>query len=843
MKFFLSKLGEGLIALVLISSLIYPQDERKGLSKTSASYLWPFARMNVNNISTLIYADGTADFNNSENSAALVYPKGSGKTAAYESGFLWGGVVNKEIRVSGSYFRSGLRPGRILSGSVPEDSSKARIYRVRRDYKTAKLSSEINDKEGTESEIRQRYDKDWTEWPAFDGAPYEDVDQDGKYDPSIDIPGEPGVDETIWFVANDLDKKTSLDFLGSLPTGIEMQCTVYAFRNPGPVNNMIFKRYKLINKSTETIDSMYVMLFSDFDIGDAMNDFLGCDTLLNLGYTYNATPADNVYGEIPPAGGFVLLQGPAVKGSPSDTAYMNGRRLHGMKNLPMTSVSDLFMRFVEEPDFVQAPHYYSFMQGKNYYGVYYHVPAELGGGVTMFPYSGDPVKKSGFIDGIIRGPDDRRMGINSGPFTMTPGDTQEVAAAEIMAGATYGISNIGAVSVLKKYTLYAKEFYNITRYGKHSVKPPLVTAAGYNKEILLNWGEDQAMVSEIESGIYLTQKFEGYNVYQLPRPGADISEGKRIAVFDVADSITIIYGKVISIETGAEDLVAQQFGRDSGIQRYLMIKKDAFTNLPLINGNKYYFAVTVYTVNPEMDPSNLESVPAYVEAVPHSNDPGVVYNSSFGDTLKVTHTSGQSNAAIVPIVIDPGRLTGHEYMVEFDTLKSKTFWKVTDITKEKIILSNQTAFSEKDGYPIADGILFKVISTPHGVKPDDKYTMNSIAPQFNTDLARAEVDRINVFPNPYYAVNPQELNRYQRFVTFNHLPVRATIRIYDVAGQLIRTVYKNSPGQFATWDLLNEHNFQASSGIYLVHIEMPELGKTKILKLAIIQEEIIPERY
>jgi hypothetical protein len=27
---------------------------------------------------------------------------------------------------------------------------------------------------------------------------------------------------------------------------------------------------------------MYVMLFSDFDIGDAMNDFLGCDTLLNL---------------------------------------------------------------------------------------------------------------------------------------------------------------------------------------------------------------------------------------------------------------------------------------------------------------------------------------------------------------------------------------------------------------------------------------------------------------------------------------------------------------------------------------------------------------------------------
>jgi hypothetical protein len=36
---------------------------------------------------------------------------------------------------------------------------------------------------------------------------------------------------------------------------------------------------------------------------------------------------------------------------------------------------------------------------------------------------------------------------------------------------------------------------------------------------------------------------------------------------------------------------------------------------------------------------------------------------------------------------------------------------------------------------------------------------------------------------------------------------------------------------------------RVASGIYIAHIEMPDLGKTKTLKLAVIQEQIVPERY
>ncbi|HEX2869173.1 MAG TPA: T9SS type A sorting domain-containing protein [Ignavibacteriales bacterium] len=852
MKFSPDKLS--IIALLLLSTAAYAEGgfkDGKNLNKT-ASNPWPYTHMTINNVTTIVYANGVADVdsNTSDGKAGFIYPKGTTKTVANGSGLIWGGIVNEEKIANGSKYNSGLRPGKILPGGTPEDPAKARIYRVRRDYKTASLFTEIECSEGTESEVRNRYDKDWKEWPASDGAPYEDVNHDGQYDPEIDIPGEPGADQTVWFAANDLDEKTSRAFFGSKPIGIEMQCTVFAYRNPGSLKNMIFKRYKLINKSIDTVKNMYTMVWGDFDIGDKWDDFAGCDSLLNLGYCYNAQSSDNIYGNTPPAAGFVLLQGPAVEGSLSDTAYLNGRKIPGMKNLSTTSVSYLIMRddwWQFEPPHTgdwAARYHYLFMQGYMYWILsYFPVPSALGGGVTKFPYSGDPAKKTGYLDGILYPRGDRCVGLNSGPFNFAPGDTQEVVFAEIAAGGTPGVDYLQAVTLLKDYAGFVKDLFRNGREYMKLVDPPALSAEGYDRQIVLNWGGDQAGINKTENYNFLSYKFEGYNVYQLPYPGAKISDGKRLAVFDIDDSIKNVFGKVTDWDTGVENIVPQQFGTDSGIQRYLKITEDAFTNFPLVNGKKYYYAVTAYAVDPDKDPSNLEGIPVIIEAVPHTNDPGVVYNSSFGDTLQVSHTSGKSGGRVVALVIEPGKLTGDEYSVEFDTLNGLTQWKVIDLTKNKTLLGSQTAHKEKDGYPIIDGILIKVISPSYDVKPDDKFTFKSTAPSFDGLSAKIDVDRINVFPNPYYGGNSQEFSRYQKYVTFNHLPVKATIRIFNLAGQLVRTIYKDTPGQFATWDLLNEHNFQAASGLYVVYIDMPDLGKTKILKLAVIQEQIVPERY
>jgi hypothetical protein len=110
-------------------------------------------------------------------------------------------------------------------------------------------------------------------------------------------------------------------------------------------------------------------------------------------------------------------------------------------------------------------------------------------------------------------------------------------------------------------------------------------------------------------------------------------------------------------------------------------------------------------------------------------------------------------------------------------------------------------------------------------------------------LAKNDVGNINVFPNPYYGVNTEELNKYQRFVTFSHLPQRATIKVFNLAGIQVRTIQKNSTSQFERWDLANESGLPVGSGLYIVHIDMPDIGAQKILKLAIVQEQQILDRF
>jgi hypothetical protein len=127
--------------------------------------------------------------------------------------------------------------------------------------------------------------------------------------------------------------------------------------------------------------------------------------------------------------------------------------------------------------------------------------------------------------------------------------------------------------------------------------------------------------------------------------------------------------------------------------------------------------------------------------------------------------------------------------------------------------------------------------------PNDIFKFTTPAPTYSTDTAKFDVNKINVFPNPYFGLNIRETSRLNKFVTFNHLPASATIRIFTLSGVLVRTLTKNDLTQFATWNLLNDHNLPVASGIYIVYIDMTSLGKTKILKLALIQEEQVLPNY
>ena len=507
MKYFINFLT---ILLILIGSLSYSQKPMVTKSHYSTQGFPIRAYLNLNNITTIFKNTGISDIDIFESNSGFVYPYNTGKTAVFISGLIWGVKIagDPKVRVGGSTYREGLQCGWIdASGNViPPSHPQARIFRVRPEVypggPPVDLSREAMDEFKTEQEIRAQYELDWTEWPGDLGAPFKDIDENGIYNPIIDIPGIEGAAQTIWFVANDQEPGLTMNLYGTLPIGLEYQATMWEYKDSLGFNNFFFRRYKLINKSDvlgnpTTFEDMYISMWSDPDIGDALNDFVGCDTLLNLGYGYNGVATDPIYDPLPPpAVGFDLIRGPIVEGNPGEDKNRNGiediydyglkennERVYGFINLPMTA----FYYFVRNDPVLTDPplgnpdganQFYNFMQGKiGITGDPFIDP--LTNQPTKFPLNGNPVTGEGWIDGILHSPDDRRLGLSTGPFQMAPGDTQIVVIAEIAGGAVTGVSHLNAITLVKSYSQIAQEFYD--------AEFPLPVSLNDNKVLPLNF--------------------------------------------------------------------------------------------------------------------------------------------------------------------------------------------------------------------------------------------------------------------------------------------------------------------------------------------------------------------
>ena len=73
-------------------------------------------------------------------------------------------------------------------------------------------------------------------------------------------------------------------------------------------------------------------------------------------------------------------------------------------------------------------------------------------------------------------------------------------------------------------------------------------------------------------------------------------------------------------------------------------------------------------------------------------------------------------------------------------------------------------------------------------------------------------------------------------VRFTNLPDRATIRVFTLAGTLVRTFDKTGDTPILDWDLTNDEGFTIASGIYLVHVEVPGVGESMIKFGAVLSE-------
>lgn len=150
-----------------------------------------------------------------------------------------------------------------------------------------------------------------TEGVAAQLAPYADVNGDQLYNPMDgDFPYIQG-DEAVYVIMN--DEAGVHTQTGGTPFGAEIHAMFYQYATTDDLNNTTFLNVKLYNRRTSSYYSFRFGLFMDTDIGNPMDDFIGCDSARSLAYGYNGDANDEPangqpgYGTNPPAFGAKLL--------------------------------------------------------------------------------------------------------------------------------------------------------------------------------------------------------------------------------------------------------------------------------------------------------------------------------------------------------------------------------------------------------------------------------------------------------------------------------------------------------------------------------------------------------
>ena len=679
--------------------------------------------LNINNISYWMAKDGAYTTAGSPNGTQADYPIFTGGFI-YAEGMLWGAKVKgdgqgDEVRVGGSTYGHGLKAGRIITdangvvlGSDSPDNNH--VWRVRKDWATADLTVDAANFYGVGTGdvssaqidvVRNQYEYDWMNWPAAWGAPYDDVNGDGSFDPAVDIPGYPGSDQTLWTIANDVPlivneagdstgyESTAPNLYGSDPIGVELQITMwgYAFGASDPLGNNIFKQAKMKymglpgTPEGAMLDSLYFTQWSDPDLGTYTDDYVGCDVDLSFGYVYNGNRLDGVFNGIfnlpVPAGGYDFLQGPPdnmdIDGDGDTEEYL------GMTSFTYFGAGSS----ISDPDLSQyagSLQFFNLMEGylpRPEYPTQIPFTDPFTGEETKFVLSGDPTSGSGWIDGIQLPPGDRRMVMASGPFRLNLGEEADVVLG--IAGGM-GLDNVSSVSVAKFHDLYGQYAYDQGFELPSAPSSPTVHSIEMDGSIGLDWGSSASSVSATEETVSAGFEFEGYNVYQLPSSTSPLSEAVKVATYDKVNLVQNILDPSIDPITGLVVDAAKQTGTDAGVQRYFSTDYDEVRGRPMSNGITYHFAVTAYSYLADNEGSpfkTLESGETRIAVTPRSLNPGETVHSEMSSAIDITH-NGTANATINVSVINPSELKDESYKVNFDT---QEFYRDLDGTWKKVV--------------------------------------------------------------------------------------------------------------------------------------------------------------
>lgn len=301
------------------------------------------AFLDINNARALVYDNGLLFNDTVINAPGFEIPAGSGSSSIYASNFWIGAVnVNQQLHLSAGTYNNGhmFHYGPVMDDPNLMPPQWERVWKINRtavDSFIGWWDAGIYDMQQGTTTQQQNY-PNYTipqviiEWPAhgdvnlgqnFFLAPFYDRDGDGIYNPAGggDYPMIRG-DQTVLSIFND-----QLNPFAN-PLRIEVISMIYGYdcASTPALNNTVFSHYEIRNMSTQTFFDSYVGQWTDLDLGNAIDDFIGTDVERGAYYIYNGDDFDEAgmgqpgYGDGPPAQGVVFLAGPLQDADGTDNA-------------------------------------------------------------------------------------------------------------------------------------------------------------------------------------------------------------------------------------------------------------------------------------------------------------------------------------------------------------------------------------------------------------------------------------------------------------------------------------------------------------------------------------------
>jgi hypothetical protein len=694
--------------------------------RAGCSQATQFIDLDINNVRSTLRNGGDMWWDGGANGKAKYeVPKGSGKTALFAGACWIAGYAsdNGKLKVAAQTFRSG---GAVDYWSGPLDAnanvdSKTcsdwdRFWKINRSDVTF-FRGLCNGKTGADLtncllEKQAQIPQVIKEWPAAGStdvigsgsvplslipgrtyAPFVDVNLDGKYNYlDGDYPDVVG-DQYIWWVFN--DKGNAKTFTNTDNIGLEIQTSAFAFATADCLNEASFINYKIINRGNSTFDTTYMATWTDADLGNYADDYVGCDVNRGLGILYNSDGFDegvSGYGYDIPMIGVDFFVGPTILDAnlkPIKTLDMTGfTYFTGAGGTPSTG------------DPTNGKEVYYYMTGKWKDGQAFVRSCDNRTGVTPEPFA-FPVNPGSFKEcaPCKNQPGDRRFVHSSGPFRLYPG-----VANDITIGATWVPSAGGNCPSFAKIQacddklqkLFIDDFK--IKFGPQA---PDVVVKPFDKELVFlldnpassnNYNESYGNLDSIANKKYIESsaiatanfiedsvyKFEGYVVYQLKNASTALSAIRkpdgtidptlaRIAYqCDKVNNINKIFNFEINPEISEKYYQPKLMmaGQNQGIKKNFVIKEDLFAtsaNKSLVNFKTYYFAVVAYAHNNflDFDPAfptktqdnqylesrtnGREAPIQIIKATPYPNY-YTAANVSYGDGIELQRLEGKGNS-------------------------------------------------------------------------------------------------------------------------------------------------------------------------------------------------------